>query len=283
MSYSEFEKRSRIRVADGIKSQTTVHRMNWWAKRWLEALQQVGLGSRLTRGRTYARSGQVLSINVASGQVQSDVQGSRPTPYRVTLRLKVNPPEVWDRLLARLEGDIGIVARMMAGDLPDSLEPLFAEEGAALFPASNDLATACSCPDWENPCKHSAAVCYLIAEELHRDPFVLLQLRGMDRQGILHRIAPAAGAGAAAETEAATDPEEPLPCDAQAFWAAKPIPPGLLAASPLPKGLVCAAHGLGPFPLWRGQETPADFTDRMCADAAVTAQAIWSGEAGADE
>jgi uncharacterized Zn finger protein len=51
-----------------------------------------------------------------------------------------------------------------------------------LFPSANgDLKTACSCPDQANPCKHIAAVYYLIGEEFDRDPYLIFRLRGIER------------------------------------------------------------------------------------------------------
>ncbi|HET9093378.1 MAG TPA: hypothetical protein VFN50_13285, partial [Acidimicrobiales bacterium] len=39
--------------------------------------------------------------------------------------------------------------------------------------------------DWADPCKHSAAVCYLVADALDADPFGILLLRGRSRAEVL--------------------------------------------------------------------------------------------------
>jgi len=63
---------------------------------------------------------------------------------------------------------------------------VFAECGTPLFPRSPaDLDMHCSCPDWEVPCKHLAAVCYVLAEEFDRDPFGMLAWRGKARDELL--------------------------------------------------------------------------------------------------
>jgi uncharacterized Zn finger protein len=55
-----------------------------------------------------------------------------------------------------------------------------------LFPASKgDLKTECSCPDWSNPCKHIAAVYYLLGEQFDADPFLLFRLRGKSKDEIM--------------------------------------------------------------------------------------------------
>ena len=86
--------RSRPRAAKGgIKAQSKrgTFGESWWAKRWIEVLESFNLGARLGRGRSYARSGQVLAITIEKGVVTAQVQGSRPSPYRVTIKLKVLP------------------------------------------------------------------------------------------------------------------------------------------------------------------------------------------------
>src|SRR3972149_6918347 len=84
-SYGYFPPSRPIKVEGGIqsRSQRGAFADNWWAKRWLAVLESYGIGSRLQRGRSYARSGQVLDIDVEPGQVKARVQGSRPKPYDV--------------------------------------------------------------------------------------------------------------------------------------------------------------------------------------------------------
>src|SRR5205809_401054 len=72
--------------------------------------------------------------------------------------------------------------RGSAGEMPQDIERAFTGAGLSLFPESGrEIATACSCPDWSNPCKHVAAVYYLLGEAFDRDPFLIFRLRGMDR------------------------------------------------------------------------------------------------------
>nr|WP_244222920.1 SWIM zinc finger family protein [Cupriavidus lacunae] len=56
----------------------------------------------------------------------------------------------------------------------------------------------CSCPDWAVPCKHLAAVIYLLSREIDGNPFLVFSLRGVDlAQALKSRdihLAPAAGA-----------------------------------------------------------------------------------------
>ena len=64
--------------------------------------------------------------------------------------------------------------------MPREIEQAFRREGLSLFPTKlSDLKTSCTCPDWSNPCKHIAAVYYLLGEEFDRDPFLIFKMRGM--------------------------------------------------------------------------------------------------------
>ena len=158
----------------------------WWSKRFVAALEALSMGGRLTRGRTYARKGQVLTLDVRPGVVSSTVQGSRPQPYRVTIRFAILPDAAW-RAVERALGEQAIYrAQLLGGELPAELENQLAEAGAPLFPMTvRALDMRCTCPDVAVPCKHIAATFYLLAERFDDDPFDLLLWRGRSRADLL--------------------------------------------------------------------------------------------------
>lgn len=198
----------------------------WWSTRFIEVLEATGMGSRLTRGKNYARRGQVLSLDLTAGQVTASVQGSRSRPYRVRIGVTAYGKEQWSRIEERLAGDAWFVAQLLAGEMPPDIEQVFADLGLALFPSrAGDLALDCSCPDWEVPCKHLAAVCYLLAERFDDDPFAILAWRGRDRDDLLDRLGAAAPA---ADEEAAV----PLTDLLDVFY----LPAAPPAAQPLVSG-----------------------------------------------
>ncbi|MEH1169509.1 SWIM zinc finger family protein [Micromonospora sp. CPCC 205539] len=162
---------------------------SWWSRRFLEVLESFALGTRLTRGRSYARAGQVLRLDIAPGLVSAAVQGSRAQPYQVSIKLTPFPAALWARVEEELAGQAFFSARLLAGDLPDELEELFVAAGAPLFPADVDeLTQRCNCPDFAVPCKHLAATFYLLAEAFDADPFELLHWRGRARAELLDRL-----------------------------------------------------------------------------------------------
>ncbi|WP_341717057.1 SWIM zinc finger family protein [Micromonospora sp. FIMYZ51] len=189
------------RVDGGLRARSTrgAIGVSWWSRRFLEVLESFALGTRLTRGRSYARAGQVLSLDVAPGKVSALVQGSRAQPYRVQIGLRPFPARLWHRLERQLAAQAFFSARLLAGDLPAELEELFAAAGAPLFPATvAELEQSCSCPDFAVPCKHLAATFYLLAEAFDADPFALLHWRGRNRAELLERLRQLRGTGSSA-------------------------------------------------------------------------------------
>src|SRR6476659_9156083 len=103
----------------GIKAQSKGgFGASWWAKRWMAVLDSYGIGARLTRGRSYARSGQVLSIDIEKGEVQAKVQGSRPKPYSVTMKVRTLTTAQWETILEALSGQALFAAKLLAGEMP---------------------------------------------------------------------------------------------------------------------------------------------------------------------
>src|SRR3954470_4925600 len=163
---------------------------SWWARRWLDVLERLELGGRLVRGRSYARRGQGLDVTIEEGRVRASVQGSRKDPYAVTIHVPPLTPEEWRRVGVLLAREARFAARLLAAEMPEDVEEAFAAASLSLFPQSrHELETTCSCPDWSNPCKHIAAVYYLLGEEFDRDPFLLFLLRGLSREALVALLA----------------------------------------------------------------------------------------------
>lgn len=190
---------------------------NWWATRWLAAMERVMDRGRLQRGRRYARKGQVLSLVEGKGQITAKVQGSRRTPYKVTIGLKPLSEADWQKVLEALAQRPYFVAQLLAGEMPQEIEEAFTAVQLDLFPGKRDLQQACNCPDWADVCKHLAAVHYILAERFDEDPFLLFRLRGKTEAAILEVLGTGAG-----EVETAVTPEysaaPPLSQALSDFW-----------------------------------------------------------------
>lgn len=219
------------RPADGIKAQGKKFGQTWWASRWLAALERLVDPARLTRGRSYARSGQVLNIDITPGKVGARVQGSRPRPYNVRIEIKPLSEKDWKQVADAMASQAIFAAKLLAGEMPQDIEEAFSQAGVGLFPASKgDLFTECSCPDWANPCKHIAAVYYLLGEQFDADPFLIFRMRGKSKDEIMTMLRtrrsgaePQVGRAAKARREPAKTEEEaalPLKECLDRFWSA---------------------------------------------------------------
>ena len=207
-----------IRVDGGIraKSKRGAIGEQWWSRRFIAVLESYGMSGRLARGRSYARAGQVLDFELSQGKVTARVQGSRVRPYQVRIGVLPLTTAQWRRVQDRLASQALFRAKLLAGEMPHEIEEVFAECGTPLFPRSPaDLDMHCSCPDWEVPCKHLAAVCYVLAEEFDRDPFGMLAWRGKAREELLTSLRAIQGGGSGSGRDApagqGSDPAPPHP------------------------------------------------------------------------
>ncbi len=189
-------------VKDGIKAKTQRGAIGstWWSKRWIGILESFGLGARLGRGRSYARKGQVVSLDIEKGIIRAKVQGTRPHPYAISIALNPLSENDWDKVTDAMAAQAVFAARLLSGEMPQNIENAFGEAKIPLFPTSaKELVTNCSCPDWANPCKHIAAVYYIIAERFDDDPFLIFKLRGRTREEIIKALREKRGAALSSE------------------------------------------------------------------------------------
>ncbi len=198
-----FEAGKPIRVEGGIKARSARGSIGeqWWSRRFIDILEGICDGGRLARGRSYARKGQVLSLDLRPGVVVARVQGSRPTPYKVKIKIQAYGDRAWTALQEALASQALYRAKLLAGEMPPEIVTVFDSLGLPLFPAELDM--DCSCPDWGFPCKHLSAVLYLLAEAFDEDPFLVLAWRGRSRDDLLDTLR-----GLADDTVYAADPLE---------------------------------------------------------------------------
>ena len=215
-----------------LKKPNTEFGDSWWSRRFLELLESFGLGARLERGREYARTGQVLELDVEPGIALAKVQGSRFTPYRVRIRPRTFSEHQWRRAEKAISARALTLARLLAGEMPSDIEDVLAGAKLPLLPSTYaELRASCMCPDDANPCKHTAAVYYVLADRLDADPFALLTLRGRTQAELLDglrarrakTIGRSAPAVVARESESSDIAVPPALSDVlERFWRAGP-------------------------------------------------------------
>jgi uncharacterized Zn finger protein len=260
---------------------------SWWGQAWTRALETRARiePSRLPRGRTYARHDRVRALAVHPGEITAFVQGTRLAPYRVRVGVRRFTDEQWDAAVEAIASKAGHAAALLDGEIDPDVVADCAAVGADPLPGAGDLRPRCSCPDWADPCKHAAAVAYLVADVLDDDPFALFLLRGRERDDLMAAVRARRRGGAADgpidDADPAAWPEDPgaVARDVWSGDADRPDPP---PPPPVP------AHEHRPAP-WPTDPPPgAPFTaeglDVLAADAARRAwlQLRGSGTSGLD-
>jgi uncharacterized Zn finger protein len=174
------------------------------------------------------------------------------------------------------------LAKLLAGEMPEDIEEVFLSAKVSLFPHKlKDLETECSCPDWSNPCKHTAAVFYLLAEEFDRDPFLLFKLRGLAREELFELLGyspPAASVLPESERAGVSEPlpDEPL-LEPAAFWDGEDLPGDLFGEVRLPEVTAALPRRLGSFPFWRGKAPFLEALEPFYLKAAPLALDVFLG------
>lgn len=269
-------------VKNGIKTKSQRGRIGetWWSQRWIGVLESFDMGARLSRGRSYARRGQVVSMDIQKGVVDARVQGTRPIPYSIKIELKPLSEKDWDKVTDAMASQALFAARLLSGEMPQNIEEAFGEAKISLFPTSvKDLVTDCSCPDWANPCKHIAAVYYLMAERFDEDPFLIFKLRGRTKEeliGILRekRAQTSPEAEVTSPIEADLSPREavvPLEECLDTFWQAGTALESFTVNPALPEVENAVLKRLGNAPFTVGKQNVASLLARVYFIASTAA------------
>ena len=153
----------------------------WWGQQWLNALTSIDMANRLPRGKTYANKGAVQGLLISNNQISASIKGSAPRPYKAKLSVPLFTTQEKESLLTEIRENPATLAQLLNRQLPPELTEFANRRGIQIFPRSfRDLDMGCSCPDYAVPCKHLAAVVYIIANEIDRNPFLVFQLKGLD-------------------------------------------------------------------------------------------------------
>lgn len=109
--------------------------------------------ARFRRGKTYVTERAVTRLQISPGRLVANVSGSRESPYQVIVAVRT-------------------IERPVLGS-PEA----FRQQINQLTPAAGDLTVSCTCPDWDDPCKHAVAALLAFANELVVRPELLVEWR----------------------------------------------------------------------------------------------------------
>jgi len=165
-----------------------------WGRWFIDVLDSYQMGERLERGRRYANAGKVLSLELTNGKAVAKVEGKTNPFYHVAISFP--PLKEAENVYSLIEKNPPLMAQIAAGELPETFLQNLKDDGIHLIPGRwSDMKRSCSCPDYGDPCKHMAALYYIVAREIDANPHVLFRLRGMDLAGrfgkaVVHKITP---------------------------------------------------------------------------------------------
>jgi uncharacterized Zn finger protein len=156
----------------------------FWGKAWCDNLERYSdFATRLPRGRSYARNGSVIDLQIAAGEVSALVSGS--SLYRVAIRITAVDEDCWAALGKDCAGAIDSLVALLQGTLSAPIMERVTRAGTGLFPTPSEIELDCTCPDWADMCKHVAAVLYGVGARLDRQPELLFALRGVDEKELI--------------------------------------------------------------------------------------------------
>lgn len=151
----------------------------FWGQAWCRHLETYcGYETRLPRGRSYLRQGNVYNLKVEKGHITADVAGSEI--YEVEITIPPLPADKWKAIRSQCEGQVSSLLDLLSGKLGDGVMKIVSDPAQGLFPSRREIKHFCNCPDSADLCKHRAAVLYGVGVLFDRDPKFLFELRGTD-------------------------------------------------------------------------------------------------------
>ena len=165
--------------------------------------------ARFRRGKTYVAEHAVSRLEVSPGTLLATVAGSRDHPYQVVASVQQ---------IQRLDTS------------PEALRTQLTR----LTPEAGELMISCTCPDFDDPCKHAVAALLAFANELVARPELLVQWRCTPTDDVNERPQVGSRARSAGRhlrlappiVEKRPEPESPWETpEWQEFLGIEPVPP----------------------------------------------------------
>ncbi|MFM7886949.1 MAG: SWIM zinc finger family protein [Pseudanabaena sp.] len=171
----------------------TKHSRTWWGQKFISALESFTDSGRLQRGRSYSGDSRILQFNISKGIATAIIRGNvnpyfgvyKEPKYATELKMTAIAAKDWTKIIENMSSKASVVAKLLLNEVPENIEDSFTVVGKHLLPySSKDFHTQCSCPDYSNPCKHIAGLCYRLAGEMDQNPFLLFEMRGISKEDL---------------------------------------------------------------------------------------------------
>ena len=161
--------------------------VTFWGEAWCNNLENYSdYSNRLPRGRTYARNGSILDLQIEKGCVTAMVSGS--SLYRIKIDITTIPANRWSAIKSECSQSIHSIMDLLRGKLSDSVMKCLTAPKVGMFPQPNEIRLKCSCPDSASLCKHLAAVMFGIGNRLDTSPELLFLLRGVEKTELVSEV-----------------------------------------------------------------------------------------------
>jgi uncharacterized Zn finger protein len=174
------------------------HSRTWWGQKFISSLESFTDSGRLQRGRAYSGDSRILHFDITKGLATATIRGNvnpyfgvyKEPKYETEVKMTAIAAKDWTKIIENMSSKASVVARLLLNEVPENIEESFTAVGKHLLPyCSKDFQTECSCPDYSNPCKHIAGLCYRLSGEMDQDPFLLFEMRGISKEDLQAELA----------------------------------------------------------------------------------------------
>lgn len=264
---------------------------SWLADNWTDLMYDSSDGDGFTRGRTYARKGQVLQVDVQKGHVHGVVQGASPSPHQTSIKITLPDYDYAKNIAGACRQRPVLAAKILSGEMTKEMASEMSEAGVErVFSPSWIVESNCTCDGWYYICKHAMAICHVLAEEIDYDSFWYWRILGVDRHHILD-ILDDASAGVrpihsciragTPDNYCTVQSDAPLasedsPINLDKFWGSH-NDTGSYERMLMPSDNAATMKRLGGFPMWCGTEKFLDVMDGIYKDASIRGANTYAG------
>ena len=253
----------------------------FWGGAWIRSLEAGGNGSEnlLQRGRSDARRGAVRELTLNPGHIAARVVGAHGEFFALDIAVRPLAPSEWEQDADAVAGKAVHLAALLDGELHAGVVDDAAAVEVQLLPQMSELRPDCTCEDWNEPCRHAAAACFVVAEEMDRDPFALFLLRGISRDEFITMVR-TRRAAAAGTVLSPLEPITPHGVLAAKAWRGQQLSDPLEPAPGIiyTRRLLLSPHGPGRYSPWDAQ-IPSQHqlnTERVDALAVDAVERAWA-------
>lgn len=264
---------------------------SWLAENWTDLIYNSGSGDTFVPGRTYARKGQVLQVDVQRGHVHGIVQGAPVLPHKTSIKIEIPDYDYAKNIAMVCRQRPVLAAKILSGEMTEKMASEMSEAGVAdVFSPSWIIETSCTCHAWYSVCKHVMAISHVLAEEIDYDSFWYWRILGVDRHHILDILDDvSADANPEYSCIRAGTPDKYYPVQSDAPLASESSPinldkfwgshndAGSYESMPIPSDDAATMKRWGGFPMWCGTEKFLDIMDEIYKNASIRGANTYAG------